>query len=156
MKEDNKAVARRWFQEVWNEGREQVIDELLAPDVVAIGLGEGEATIHSPAEFKVFWRNLRSAIPDIKISIEDSVAEGDRVAVRLVIQGTHAGAGLGAPPSGKRIYVQGIVLIQVENGQIVQGWNSWDQLGLLRQIGFIPSAPKEDIFLTDRKGAAKG
>ncbi len=155
MKEDNKAIAHRWFREVWNQGREQTIDELLAPTVVAFGLGQGEATVHSAAEFKVFWRNLRSAIPDIEIRIEDSVAEGDRVAVRVIIEGTHKGEGLGGPPSGQRIYVQGICLIQIVNGKLVKGWNSWDQLGMLRQIGLIPAAPKEDIFLTDRKGAAK-
>jgi steroid delta-isomerase-like uncharacterized protein len=153
---DNKAITHRWFQEVWNQGREQTIDELLAPQIVAFGLGEGEATVHNAAEFKVFWRNLRSAIPDIKISIEDSVAEGDSVALRVVIQGTHTGEGLGGPPSGQRIYVQGICLIQVVNGKLVKAWNSWDQLGMLRQIGFIAAAPKEDIFLANRKGAAKG
>ncbi len=153
---DNKAITHRWFQEVWNQGREQTIDELLAPQIVAFGLGEGEATVHNAAEFKVFWRNLRSAIPDIKISIEDSVAEGDSVALRVVIQGTHTGEGLGGPPSGQHIHVQGICLIQVVNGKLVKAWNSWDQLGMLRQIGFIAAAPKEDIFLANREGAAKG
>jgi len=152
---DNKAITHRWFQEVWNQGREQTIDELLAAEGVAFGLGHGEATVHGPAEFKPFWRNLRSAFPDFNIRIEDTVAEGDRVAVRVVIEGTHTGEGLGGPPSGQRIYVQGICLIQIRNGKLVKGWNSWDQLGMLRQIGFIAAAPKEDIFLANRKRAAK-
>src|SRR5260370_32892589 len=97
---DKQAITHRWFQEVWNQGQEQTIDELLAPQIVAFGLGEGEATVHNAAEFKGFWRNLRSALPDIKISIEDSVAEGASVAQRAVIQGTPTGESLGGRQAG--------------------------------------------------------
>jgi len=148
--EDNKALVRRWFREVWNEGREATIDELFAKDGVAYGLGEGEAEVRGPAEFKPFARNLRGSFPDIEISIQDILAEGDRVMVRVLLEGTHSGPELGVPPTGRRIRVRGIVIVRISRGQLVEGWNSWDQLGLLRQIGALPAAEGEDQFLSAR------
>jgi predicted ester cyclase len=68
--------------------------------------------------------------------------------VRILIEGTHTGGSLGIPPTGKRIRLAGIVLVRISNGQLVEGWNSWDQLGMLRQIGALPGAEKQDRFLT--------
>ena len=144
-----RVLVHRWFEEVWNHGREATIDELFAPDGIAYGLGEG-AEVRGPDQFKTFWRNLRSAIPDIHIGIEDTVADGDKVAVRVVLEGTHTGDGLGVPASGNRVAVTGIVIVRVTEGQIVDGWNSWDQLGLLHQIGAIQKPLSSDPFLTAR------
>src|SRR5439155_8952506 len=71
MMEANKALVRRWFQEVWNDGREAAIDELFSANGIAHGLGDTEAPVHGPAEMKPFVRNLRSAIGDLRVSIED-------------------------------------------------------------------------------------
>jgi steroid delta-isomerase-like uncharacterized protein len=149
MVEANKALVRRWFKEVWNDGREAAIDELFSEHGVAYGLGDTEAAVHGPAEIKPFVRNLRTAIRDFHITIEDIIAEDDKVMVRILVEGTHTGDGLGVPPSGRRVRVPGMCLIRVEKGELVEGWNSWDQLGLLRQIGALPS-PGEDQFLTKR------
>ncbi len=146
MQETNKALVRRWFREVWNEGREATIDELFAERGVAYGLGEGEAEVRGPAELKPFVRNLRDSFPDIQISIHDIMAEDDKVMVRVLLEGTHSGPGLGVPPTGRRIRVGGIVIIRISKEQFVEGWNSWDQLGLLRQIGALPAAKGEDQF----------
>ena len=150
MTEANKALVRRWFKEVWNEGREATIDELFAESGVGYGLGDGEAEVHGPAQLKHFVRNLRGSLPDLQISIQDIMAEEDKVMVRVLLEGTHSGSGLGVPPSGRRIRVAGIVLIRISKGQFVEGWNSWDQLGLLRQIGALPAPAGEDQFLTAR------
>jgi len=150
MQETNQALVRRWFKEVWNEGREATIDELFAQSCIAYGLGEGEAEVHGPAEFKPFVRNLRGSFPDIHIGIQDIMAEDDKVMVRVLLEGTHSGPGLGVEPTGRRIHVAGIVVIRISNGQFVEGWNSWDQLGLLRQIGALPGAKGEDQFLDAR------
>jgi limonene-1,2-epoxide hydrolase len=80
VSEEKKALARRWFEEVWNQGREATIDELFPADGVAHGLGDSEADVHGPAEFKIFVANLRGSIPDIHIDLEDILCEGDRVA----------------------------------------------------------------------------
>jgi steroid delta-isomerase-like uncharacterized protein len=146
---DNKSIVHRWFEEVWNQGREESIDELLGPKIVAFGLGQGGAEVRGPAEFKTFFRNLKNAFPDLHITIEDTLAERDEVVVRIVIEGTHKGDGLGIPATGRKVRVPGICIIQLTNGKLVAGWNSWDQLGMLQQLGAIPP-PKEDLFLAAR------
>jgi steroid delta-isomerase-like uncharacterized protein len=147
---DAKALIHRWFEEVWNHGREATIDELFAQDGIAYGLGEEGAEVRGPNEFKIFWQNLRTALPDIHIRIEDTIADGDKVAVRVLLAGTHTGAGLGVRPSGNCVAIGGIVIVRVSGGQIVEGWNSWDQLGLLQQIGAIQAPRGSDHFLTAR------
>lgn len=149
MSAENKALIQRWFQEVWNEGREETIDELLAPDAVAVGLGETERDVHGPREFKRFVRNMRATLPDIHIRVEDAIAEGDKAVVRVVLEGTHNGNGLATRATGHRVRVAGVVIVQLDGGRIVRGWNSWDQLGFLRQIGAaaVRPAPTTDRFL---------
>lgn len=148
MKKDAKALVQRWFEEVWNQGREATIDELLAKDAPIFGLGEGDMDVRGPSGFKPFFRNLRSSFPDLKMRIEDSIAEGDKAVVRVVLEGTHSGDGLGIPATGRRVRVAGIVIVYSSEGKLVAGWNSWDQLGLLRQIGAIPALAGPDRFLT--------
>ncbi len=145
--QENAKLVHRWFEEVWNQAREETINELFASDAVAYGLGETDVDVQGPAQFKTFFHNLRATFPDIHITIEDTVADGDKVTVRLVLEGTHQGDGLGIPPTGRRVRVAGIVIAKITGGQIVAGWNSWDQLGLLRQLGALP-APDADRFLT--------
>jgi steroid delta-isomerase-like uncharacterized protein len=150
MSEANKNLVRRWFEEVWNQGREETIDELFAANGVGYGLGDTEAPVHGPAEFKPFVRNLRGALPDLHMTIEDILAEGDKVTVRITVEGTHKGGQLGVAPSGRRVKIAGVVIIRIANGKIVEGWNSWDQLGLLRQIGALPTAEGRDRFTSAR------
>ena len=100
---DTRTLIHRWFEEVWNQGREATIDELFAADAIAHGLGEKGVEVRGPGELKTFWRNLRSAIPDIHIRVEDTVADGDKVAARVFLEGTHTGDGLGIPASGNRV-----------------------------------------------------
>jgi steroid delta-isomerase-like uncharacterized protein len=144
---DPKAIIHRWFDEVWNQGRLETIDELFSPDSVAHGLGEAEAVVRGPDAFKPFVLNLRQSIPDIHIDVEDIIMEGDRAAFRVLLQGTHQGAGLGVPPSGRRVRVKGIIMVRFAGGRIMEGWNSWDQLGLLQQIGAAPGPGTADRFL---------
>jgi steroid delta-isomerase-like uncharacterized protein len=112
-------------------------------------LGENDADVRGPGEFKVFWRNLRSALPDVQIRIEDAVVQSDKAAVRVRLTGTHSGDGLGVPASGRRVSFAGIVIVRVSDGRIVEGWNSWDQLGLLQQIGAIPRPEAAGRFLSE-------
>ena len=150
MSETNKTLVRRWFEEVWNQGREDTIDELFAANGIGYGLGDTDVPTRGPSEFKVFARNLRGALPDIHMKIEDLMAEGDKVTVRITVEGTHKGSQLGVAPTGRRIRIEGIVVVRIANGQIVEGWNSWDQLGLLRQIGALPAQKGPDQFTSAR------
>ena len=143
----NKAIVRRWFEEVWNKGQEATIDELFPSIGVAYGLGDTATEVRGPEQIKPFVRNLRSAIPDLRIDVDDIVAEGDRVVVRLTLKGTHSGGAMGVAASGHRVHISGLVLVRVSGDQIVEGWNNWDQLSFLRQIGALPAAAN-DRFLT--------
>ena len=148
MSETNKALIRRWFEEVWNQGIEKTIDELFSPEGIAHGLGDTEIDVCGPEQFKPFVRNLRGSLPDLHISVEDVIAENDLVVARLVLQATHSGPGLGVTPSGRQVRVAGIAVVRFANGQAVEAWNVWDQLGLLRQIGALPGPEGLDRFVT--------
>jgi steroid delta-isomerase-like uncharacterized protein len=149
MSLDPHTLMHRWFEEVWNQGRVETIDELMAIDGIGHGLGEGGAVVRGPAAFKPFARNLRSAFPDIHIHIKDTIVQGDKAVVRIVVEGTHLGPGIGLAPTNHRISVAGIVIVRVSNGQIKEAWNTWDQLGMLQQLGAIPGPEgRDDRFLT--------
>src|ERR1700748_3709115 len=127
MQDDNKRLAQRWFEEVWNQGRESAIDELLCTDGMGFGLADPGTEVHGAAELKPFVRNLRDAIPDLHITIQDMVSENDKVAVRFNVTGSHKGRGLGFAPTGRKINLTGITILQISQGKLRQGWNNWDQ-----------------------------
>jgi steroid delta-isomerase-like uncharacterized protein len=129
MSAENKTVVRRWFEEVWNEGCEGAIDELMAPHAVFHGLG--------PAAFKPFYATYRQALPDVRIVVDDLIAEGDRVALRWTATAMHRGDGLGVPATGREVRFSGMGFARVERGQLVEGFNTFDQLGLLTQLGAV-------------------
>jgi steroid delta-isomerase-like uncharacterized protein len=134
MSAENKALIVRWFDEVWNQGSTDAIDEMFAPDGVAHGLGPD---LRGPAEFKTFHAAFRQAFPDVRVEVDEIVAEGDRVAYRLTAVGTHQGDGLGfaATQRPARFVVMGSA--RIRDGRIVEGWNVIDQLGMLTQLGVV-------------------
>jgi steroid delta-isomerase-like uncharacterized protein len=134
MSEANKHIVRRWFEEVWNQGRAQTIDDLLDQDAVLHGLGD---TMRGPGAFKPFHAAYREALPDVQIRIEELIAEGDMVAVRWTAAGTHRGNSLGFAATQKRAEFGGMGIVRVRNGRIVEGWNNFDQLGMFRQLGVV-------------------
>jgi steroid delta-isomerase-like uncharacterized protein len=140
MYEDSKRLAASWFEEVWNKGRLDAIDELLAPGAVGFGLAETGTEVHGPEQLKPFVSNLRDAFPDLHITIDDMVAEADKVAVRFTVVGTHKGNGLKFPATGRKMNVTGMTIMQVIDGKLKHGWNNWDQLGMMQQLG-VPPGP---------------
>jgi steroid delta-isomerase-like uncharacterized protein len=128
--EDNKALVRRLFEEVLNQGNFAVFDELYAPDFI----------FHEPAFPQVRTREddkrwlieSRSAYPDFHLTIEDLIAEGDQVVVRFTSRGPH-------PATGKQITVTGIFIARFANDQFVEIWHQADWLGLRQQLGLIPA-----------------
>lgn len=131
---ENLQMMRRWFQEVWNEGKVATIHELLSPN--AIGKGQtGQGEIHGPADFVPFVERIRGAFPDIQITVEDGFSVEDKVVVRWSAAMTHTGDHLGMPATGKPVRVTGITIARIRDGQIIEGWDNWDQLGMLQQIG---------------------
>jgi predicted ester cyclase len=135
--ETNKALVRRFFDEVWNQQREAAIDAYLAPDTVGNdpGFGTGREA------FRGQWKRWCTAFPDLHFAVEELVAEGDVVVSRWILTGTHRGEFLGVAPTGAAIRVSGMSLDHLGGGQIVSGFDAWDELGLHRQLGLAPPAP---------------
>ena len=131
---ENIALMRRWFQEVWNEGKIQTVHELFHPEGLATGQAGAEAQLHGPKEFVPFVQRIRGAFPDVKITIEDAFGARDKVVLRWSASMTHTGEGFG-PPTGKPVRLTGITIVRIAKGQVVEGWDNWDQLGMLEQIG---------------------
>ena len=124
-------LAKRWFEEVWNQGRRDAIAELLAPDAV---VHDGGVDTVGPEEFYPFFERMQSTFSELHVSVDDTVAEGDKVCVRWSCTAKHTGNGLGVPPTGKSLHVTGMTIIRVAGGRLVEGWQNWDMLGLLEQI----------------------
>jgi predicted ester cyclase len=129
-RERNRALATRWFREVWNERREQTLDELFA----ANGIGHTENGDQGPAEFKAAREGLLNAFPDIQVEVEDTSADGDHVVVRWHARGTHLGGGLGLAPTGRPVDFRGMTWLTFKNGLIVEGWDSWNLGRLLESL----------------------
>src|SRR5208282_6386262 len=132
--EENVVLMRRWFREVWNEGRVQTIYDLLAENVIGIGQDQPGVEIHRPADFVALFNRLRGAFPDIKITLEDTFGVDDKVVVRWSAVMTHTGDHLGVPATSKKVRITGITIAQIEKGKIVRGWDNWDQLALMQQL----------------------
>jgi steroid delta-isomerase-like uncharacterized protein len=134
MSAENKALVQRWFDKVWNEGRTDAIDEMFAAEGVAHGLGQD---LHGPVEFKVFHATFRGAFPDVRVHMDEMIAEGDSVAYRFTATGTHRGGDLGFAATGRQVRFLGMGSVRIANGRIVEGWNVLDQLGMLTQLGVV-------------------
>ena len=134
--EENKVNERRFVEEGWNQGNTAVFDELFAADYLG---HDPSGPLHGPEGFKQFYATYRTAFPDTHLTIEDQIAEGDTVASRWTATGTHQGPLMGIPPSGKRVRVTGMTISRYASGKIAQEWFSYDTLGMLQQLGAIPT-----------------
>jgi steroid delta-isomerase-like uncharacterized protein len=136
--EENKAVIRRFLDEIFGEGNLELVDELFAPDYV---LHDPAVTgeVSGPEGIKQYVSMYRGAYPDTHFTIEDQIAEGDHVVTRWTGQGTHQGELMGIPPTEKQVTVTGIEVDRVGVGKIEETWVNYDALGMMRQLGVVPS-----------------
>jgi steroid delta-isomerase-like uncharacterized protein len=138
MSEENKKLVRRWFDEVWNKGRADAIEEMFAPDGIAHGLSDDPAKpITGPREFRPFHTVFREAFPNMMIVVEDMVAEGDKVAARCSVRAKHEGEFLGRAATESPVDFTGMVIVRIDNGKIVEAWNNFDFMTLHRQVGLL-------------------
>jgi len=135
--EQNKAMDRRVYEEVWNGGNLAVIDELVAANYVDHDQ-EPTGALEGLEGLKQSVTMYRTAFPDVHFTVEDQIAEGDRVVTRWTARGTHQDAFMGIPPTGKQAMVTGISITRVASGKVVEGWTNFDALGLLHQLGAVP------------------
>ena len=134
--EQNKALARRVLEEMFNKGNLDVADELLAPDYVDHDPAMPE-DVHGPEGFKQYVGAYRSAFSDLHLQIEDQVAEGDKVVTRWTSTGTHDGELSGIAPTGKRVTLPGMEIVRISDGKLVEGWEGYDSMNMMRQLGAI-------------------
>ena|SRR5437660_11936374 len=137
MSADNKQLSRRWFEEVWNQRRGESIVKMMTADAVAHGLSADGAPMHGPEAFVRFHQTFTDAFPDLKVYIEDLIAEDDKVVTRWRATGTLKGHGLGVRPTGRAMEITGITIVRVVNGQFVEGWNNFDVLAMHHQLGTL-------------------
>jgi steroid delta-isomerase-like uncharacterized protein len=138
--EDNKAVVRRWVNEVLNT--RDVSDQSAAYELVGadfVGHFPGQPPLEGLEAYRQFGALYFSAFPDLQITPEDLIAEGDKVTMRYGWRGTQKGELMGIAPTGKQVVTSGISILRVANGKIVEQWDSFNNLGMLQQLGVIPT-----------------
>jgi steroid delta-isomerase-like uncharacterized protein len=139
MSEEHKALARRSW-EIGTEGSldtlEDALKEVYAEDLV---LHEPDEDIVGIEGLKQFLSMIRAAFPDLRVTLEDAIAEGEKVVSRWTAQGTHQGELMGIAPTGNRVTLTGITIHRIEDAKIVEEWENWDALGMMQQIGAVPS-----------------
>jgi len=140
MSEDNKAILRRITDEVFNQGNLDVVDELFAPNYVLHDPGVPGGELRGVESFKQQWVSMfRTAFPDLQLTVQDQVAEGDRVVTRYVGRGTHRGELMGIPPTNNVALVSGMIMSRVSGGRVEEDWNNFDTFGMMQQLGVVPS-----------------
>ena len=133
MFEENKALARRSWEAPDNL---DIIDEVYAPDLV---WHDPDLEIRGAEEAKQFISKYKSAFPDLSVTFEDEVAEGDKVVTRWTLRGTHQGEiEEFGPATGRQVELKGISISRIEGGKIAEEWNSYDNLGVMQQLGLVP------------------
>jgi steroid delta-isomerase-like uncharacterized protein len=133
---ESKAIVRR-FWGVWEQGNVDLVDELLPPDYVNHTPASPDQPT-GPEGVKGVVAMFRSAMPDLRVIVEDMIAEGDKVAVRYTLEGTHEGELFGDPPTGQRLSIKSISVERVSEGKIREHWRITDTLDMMQQLGVIP------------------
>lgn len=134
--EENKAIASRAVEELWNKNNLAVVDELYATNFVSHGLPE---VTPDREGYKQFVTISRTALPDFHTTVEDIIAEGDKVVQRFTARGTHKGEFMGIPPTGKQVTITGIAIDRIAGSKIVENWANMDMLGMMVQLGVVPT-----------------
>ena len=138
MSEENKELLRRWFEEVWNKGRADAIEELFDENGIAHGLADDPSQpLKGPSDFRPFHTTFREAFPNMIIVVEDMVAEGDKVAARCSVRGKHEGEFLGRAATQSPVEFTGIAIVRIDNGKIVEAWNNFDFMAMYKQVGLL-------------------
>ncbi len=135
--EEHKAIVRRVIEEGWNQGNLAVFDEANAPEYVDHAAIPGQGP--GAEGYKQAVQMTRAAFPDLHLTIDDMIAEGDQVVTRWTARGTHQGALLGIPPTGKPVTITGIDILRIANGKVVERWAEDNGLALMQQLGVVPT-----------------
>jgi steroid delta-isomerase-like uncharacterized protein len=138
LTETNKTLSRRFFEEVWNKGDLAVLNEILTKDHFNSGPGTPPELPTGPEGTKQLVTMYRNAFPDVHFTIDEQLAEGEKVLTRWTGHGTHQGELQGIPATGKSSTISGIVIDRIVNGKIAESWGLFDNFSMLQQLGVIP------------------
>ena len=141
MSEQNKAIVRRLFEELWNKGSLSLADQLFTPNYTHHDSSSPDFG-HGPESERKRATLYRTAFPDLQLTIEDIIAEGETVMARWSCRGTHNGNLSGIAPTGKQFNISGVSIARFASGKVVEGWINWDALGLMQQLGVVPELAK--------------
>jgi steroid delta-isomerase-like uncharacterized protein len=138
--EENKALLQRAYEQIFNRGNLDQIEEFVSADLVDHETPPpGMEGLEGIEVLRQFVKVYRDAFPDLRFTAEDIIAEGDKVAARITMRGTHQGEFMGVAPTGNRIEVTGIDIVRFEGGKMVEHWANSDELGMMQQLGIIPT-----------------
>ncbi len=135
--EENKTLIREIIEEVWNKGDLAAVDRYFAPDYVDHTPFPGQGP--GPEGYRQVVTAIREAFPDLHLTLGDILGEGDKVAFRYTMEGTHQGDFMGIPPTGKPFSVGGMIFARVAEGKAAERWANLDTLGMMQQLGVVPS-----------------
>jgi steroid delta-isomerase-like uncharacterized protein len=158
--DDPKQLINRFVEQLWNERRLDVADSIFATDCVTHQLrsdAPADAVPRGPQAIKEHVTSWVTSFPDLHFSVEQMLSEGDRVAMQVLMEGTHQGTWLGIPPSGKKIQIRMFTVHRVVQGKIVEDWVLVESLGVLQQLGVVPNtADLLSNFLRQQASADTG
>jgi steroid delta-isomerase-like uncharacterized protein len=135
---ENRRIARQFFDDVFNKGNLETVDQIFASEYVGHSSANLNRPIKGPAGIKRFVAMYRKAFPDIRFTFDDIISRGDKIVVRWTTEGTHRGELFGIAPTGKRMGVTGIGIAQIVGGRIRVSHSQVDMLGLTQQLGLVP------------------
>jgi predicted ester cyclase len=146
MSEENKRLVKEFFEEVWNNKNLDLLDEVYSPDFVLHALWQntsagGAIEAHGIEPAKKVIGGWLAGFPDMTVTVDDQVAEGDRVGSRHTSTGTHTETFMGMAPTGKKATITGMTITRIENGKMAEAWTAWDALGMFEQLGLAPGPP---------------
>ncbi len=136
---ENKAVVRRFVEEVQSQHRFDLLDELFDPDYIDHAVPVGAPPARGTEYFRQFFTAMLRAFPDTRATIHDQIAEDDKVTTRKTIRGTHQGEFMGIPPTGKEVELLIVDIFRVTGGKLAEHWGAWDRLSMLEQLGAMPT-----------------
>ena len=135
MPDKNSTLTYRWMEQVWNQGREDAIDEMMDANAVVHGIEEIKE--HGTGAFKQFFRNFRNQFPQLHLEVEDVVVQDDCETSRCIVDATTA--------SGQKVHFTGMTFVRIRDGKIIEGWNNFDFMTMYQQLGFKLAAPAEEL-----------
>jgi steroid delta-isomerase-like uncharacterized protein len=142
MATDIKALSRRILEEVWNQQNLDAVDEMIAPNFVQHD-PQSPVGVRGVDAYRQFVRYYLNAFPDCHFTVHDQISEGQTVMTRWTVTSTHRGNLGPIPATGRPATITGITCSRVENGKVVESWTNWDTLGMMQQLGVVPTAAEQ-------------